>query len=274
MPSAPTSPPQRTYEERRARATESFRRFVPEAEPQRVADSFANRLGPLGTFAFEVVGDMWDRPALSRRDRSLFIISTLAAQARDEELVGHTQIGIRHGLTRTEIEEILPHVAAYAGFPAAMAASRHIDEGLRQSEDVERLSKRIGAPPKDDSERDNGAAQVLATLANRAQQDASADLTELTTQYGYLGEWGYRWVMGEIWSRPELSVRDRLLVTLSILISLGALRMLTFYIESALYNGLSQVEIEELISHLGLYAGMPRAIDAMDVAREVFEAQK
>ena len=50
---------------------------------------------------------MWDRPDLDRRDRSLFIVTTLATQARDDELVAHTQIGIRHGLTPDEIVEIL-----------------------------------------------------------------------------------------------------------------------------------------------------------------------
>ena len=111
---------------------------------------------------------MWNRPQLQRRDRSLLIIATLAAQGRDEELVLHTEIGIRHGLTRVEIEEILPLVAAYAGFPAAMAAARRVDEGLRQAEQVERLTQREGATAKSDEERDVAAATVRASLAGRA----------------------------------------------------------------------------------------------------------
>ena len=47
----------------------------------------------------------------------------LTIDRRDEELVLHTEIGMRHGLSRTEIEEINLHIATYAGFPAAMAAS-------------------------------------------------------------------------------------------------------------------------------------------------------
>src|SRR5579871_2475292 len=96
-----------SYEERHAAAAESFARFFPEAEPERTAAGLARRLGPLGSMAFDVVGAMWSRPQLSRRDRSLMIISVLAAQARDEELSTHTRIGLAHGLARPEIEEIL-----------------------------------------------------------------------------------------------------------------------------------------------------------------------
>src|SRR5437762_2439086 len=119
-----------SYQERHATAKETFTRFAPNVEPERIAEGFARRQGALGSMAFDVVGGMWARPELSRRDRSLFIIAVLAAQARGEELEAHTRIGLGHGLTRVEIEEILLHVAAYAGFPAAMAASRTIDAAL------------------------------------------------------------------------------------------------------------------------------------------------
>ena len=120
-----------SYEERHARAADTFAVFVPGVDPERVAASLSRRLGALGTFAFDVVGEMWARPELSRRDRSLIVVSTLAAQARDEELELHTEIAVRNGLTRHEIEEIVVTVAAYAGFPAAMAAMRRVDAGLR-----------------------------------------------------------------------------------------------------------------------------------------------
>ena len=264
----------RSYEERHAAAMETYRRFVPDAEPQRVAKSFADRLGPLGTFAFEIVGDMWNRPILSRRDRSLMIIATLAAQSRDEELVVHTQIGLRHGLTRSEIEEVLPHIAAYAGFPAAMAGARQIDEGLRLAQGVDRLSKREGAKAKSDAQRDAAAAENAARQGARDVRDASEELAERTDSMGYLGEWSYRWVLGEIWSRSELSTRDRSLVTLAIVISLGAATsMLAQTIGESLNGGLQMDEVEEVISHLGLYAGLVRATPAMEIVRTMQNEQ-
>lgn len=227
------------------------------------------RLGALGTFAFETVGAMWDRPQLARRDRSLMIVSTLAAQARDEELVVHTQVGLRHGLTRIEIEEILPMVAAYAGFPAAMAASRHIDEGLRQAEAVDRLSPRQGAQSKSDADRDVDGAQVRARMTGAEPQDGAEALSAMTDRLGDLGELAHRWAFGEIWARPELSRRDRSIVVIAILVSLGVDAPLRFHVGAGVEHGLEPAEIEEMIHHLGLYAGLPRAVVAMGIARDV-----
>ena len=263
----PNAPDGRSHEERRAAARETYKRFVPDVKPEQVAESFTARLGPLGTFAYEIVGDMWNRPELNRRDRSLMIITTLAAQSRDEELVVHTQIGLRHGLLRIEIEEILPHIAAYAGFPAAMAASRQIDEGLRRAEGVETLTKRAGTEPKSDAQRDADAADVLAVLNGQTSRKPSEHLSDLTTQYGYLGETSYRWVLGEIWARSELSLRDRSLVTLTIVICLGGDSMLKKTLRESFSAGLTEQEVEEMIAHLGLYAGLVRATAAMDCFR-------
>src|SRR5215472_14546602 len=112
-----------SWRERHESAAETFRSFAPKVDPERIAHSFGRRQGALGSMAFDVVGAMWSRPELSRRDRSLLVISVLAAQARDEELFLYTRNGLRNGLTPEEIEEILLHVAAYAGYPAAMASS-------------------------------------------------------------------------------------------------------------------------------------------------------
>ena len=123
-----------SWDDRLAHAFATYERFVPGAAPERVLASMERRLGALGTFAFAAVGEMWDRPQLSRRDRSLMIIAVLAAQSRAEELELHTGIGLRHGLSRTEIEEVNLHIAAYAGFPAAMAACRRMDAAFCEAE--------------------------------------------------------------------------------------------------------------------------------------------
>ena len=91
----------------------------------------------------------------------------------------------------------------------------------------------------------------------------------MTAQLGYLGEVTYRWAMGEIWARSQLSLRDRSIVAISILTTLGAERSLATHVQGALHNGLSGAEIEEIISPLGLYVGLPRATDAMAVVRGI-----
>src|SRR4029453_1858435 len=148
-----------SYEERHARAGEVFGRLVPGVAPGRVFASMERRFGALGSFGFDAVGDLWSRPQLSRRDRSLLVLSVLSAQARDEELELHTQVGLHHGLTRVEIEEVLLHVAAYAGFPAAMASFRRMDAAFRKAEGVERIEGRRPAERLSDAERDRRGAR-------------------------------------------------------------------------------------------------------------------
>lgn len=259
--------PGETWSQRHERASEVMGRFVPGVDTERMAASMARRHGALGSFAFDAVGHMWSRPELSRRDRSLFVISVLAAQARGEELELHTTIGLRHGLTRVEIEEILLHVAAYAGFPAAMASIRVVDAALRAAEGVDRLESRAPADRKDDDERDRDAAEVMAMMMGR---DEGPALDALVGPLGGVGEVAYRWAFGEIWCRPQLSRRDRSIVVIAILTWLGATEELGFHVPAGLRHGLTRVEIEEVLTHLSLYAGLPRAIGAMRAARAAF----
>jgi 4-carboxymuconolactone decarboxylase len=260
-----------THAERHAAAAETFKCFAPGVEPERIATSFARRLGALGSMAFDVVGDMWSRPQLSRRDRSLLVISVLAAQARDDELVAHTRNGLRNGLSATEIEEILLHVAAYAGYPAAMASSRRIDQALREAAGVEQLPERQAAAQKSDAERDRDAAEVLSTMAGRSPPlGPDEGRAWLENMVGEVGVVAYRWAFGEVWSRPQLSRRDRSIVVISILVNLGAVAELAFHVPAGLRHGLTRVEIEEVVNHLSLYAGIPRAVEAMRAVREAF----
>jgi len=259
------------WDDRLRQASSTFARFVPDAEPERVLASMERSMGALGTFAFTAVGEMWDRPQLSRRDRSLMIIAVLAAQARDEELVLHTGIGLRHGLTRTEIEEVNLHIAAYAGFPAAMAARRRMDQAFCEAQGVDRIEGREAAEHLGDEERLRRAADVRHTLTGgRANPDPAADLATMREHLGDVGEWALKWAFGEIWSRPELSRRDRSLVVIAILTALGQAAELAFHVPGGLQHGLTREEIEEVMTHLCLYAGFPRAVDGMHAARRAF----
>jgi 4-carboxymuconolactone decarboxylase len=67
-------------------------------------------------------GELWNRPGLSRPERSMITLAILAALGRDEELALHVRAGIRNGLTPADIREVLFHVAVYAGLPAANRA--------------------------------------------------------------------------------------------------------------------------------------------------------
>jgi 4-carboxymuconolactone decarboxylase len=95
----------------------------------------------IGDFSPELVrltdevlfGQVWERSALSKRDRSLATLSALIALRATEQLPFHLQRGIENGLTQTEIVELITHMAFYTGWPSAMsaiaAAKRVFEEG-------------------------------------------------------------------------------------------------------------------------------------------------
>jgi 4-carboxymuconolactone decarboxylase len=66
--------------------------------------------------------DLWLRPDLAPRDRSLVTVSALIASGQVAQLTGHLTIGMNNGLTQPEIGEVITHVAFYAGWPRAFSA--------------------------------------------------------------------------------------------------------------------------------------------------------
>ena len=68
-------------------------------------------------------GDVWERPGLSKRDRSLITVATLVALQRSEQLRGHLDRALNNGVTKDEIVEIITHLAFYSGWPTAMSAA-------------------------------------------------------------------------------------------------------------------------------------------------------
>ena len=67
-------------------------------------------------------GEVWERPGLSKRDRSLVTVAALVASYRHNELPGHVARALENGVTREELAELVTHLAFYAGWPAANTA--------------------------------------------------------------------------------------------------------------------------------------------------------
>jgi 4-carboxymuconolactone decarboxylase len=67
-------------------------------------------------------GDVWARPGLGRRERSLVTLAALVAVRAEGELALHVRAAVRNGLTPDEIGEAILHTALYAGLPAANSA--------------------------------------------------------------------------------------------------------------------------------------------------------
>lgn len=80
-------------------------------------------------------------------------------------------------------------------------------------------------------------------------------------------------LFGDIWERTELSKRNRSLITVAALIAGGNTEQLPGHLMRAKDNGLTETELKEVITHLAFYAGWPKAMSAITVARRVFDEQ-
>lgn len=74
----------------------------------------------------------------------------------------------------------------------------------------------------------------------------------------------------DVWNRPELSARDRSLITVAVLTAGGNTEQLGFHLGRAVENGVTRDELIEAITHITLYAGWPKGMAAMGVAKQLF----
>jgi 4-carboxymuconolactone decarboxylase len=95
------------------------------APPSAKRDRIKDFVPALVDYTNDVVyGDLWERPGLSKRDRSLITVAALIATYRPEQLETHLGRALNNGVTKEEISEIITHLAFYAGWPAAMSAAQ------------------------------------------------------------------------------------------------------------------------------------------------------
>jgi 4-carboxymuconolactone decarboxylase len=94
--------------------------------------------------------------------------------------------------------------------------------------------------------------------------DFNRPLQELVTEYCW----------GAIWGREELSKKTRSMLNLAMISALNRPHELKAHIKGALVNGVTPVEIREVLLQVAIYCGVPAAVDSFRIAREVFAEQK
>lgn len=207
-----------------------------------------------------LLGELWRRPGLSPRDRSIITLSVLIARNQVIEMPYHTNLALDNGVKPGEISGIITHLAFYAGWPNAMAAIAVVKEIF--------AGRGIGAdqlPPASPTLLPLDQA-AEAQRAARVQQDVgpvSPGLVQYTTDPLFL----------ELWLRPDLAPRDRSLVTVSALIANGQTAQMPGHLNRAMDNGLTREEAGEAIAHIAFYAGWPTAFSAAAIARQVFASR-
>jgi 4-carboxymuconolactone decarboxylase len=91
--------------------------------PSRAQQAMGDVAPVLAKYTDEVLfGDVWRRPGLSPRDRSLITVASLVALYRTNELPVHLKLALENGVTREELVEAITHLAFYAGWPTAATA--------------------------------------------------------------------------------------------------------------------------------------------------------
>lgn len=103
-------------------------------KPHKAPQIFRDIAPPLAEYTDKVLfGDMWERPGLSPRDRSLVTVACLISLYRTNELPFHLKKALENGISREELGEVITHLAFYAGWPAASTAVGIADRVFKEA---------------------------------------------------------------------------------------------------------------------------------------------
>jgi Uncharacterized conserved protein, contains double-stranded beta-helix domain len=198
-------------------------------------------------------GDVWVRPGLTPRDRSLVTVSALIATGKTPQLGGHLNRALGNGLRPAEVAGVVTHLAFYTGWPNAVSALNVVEEVFAERK-IDMAA--LGQTP---SARAAAAASSTDLMANSAIAAVAPKLAQLTNDV----------VAEDLWRRTDLGPRDRSLVTIAALAANGDSDQLALHLRHGMANGLTRVQIGEALTHLAFYAGLPRATAAAAVAATV-----
>ncbi len=212
----------------------------------------------LEKYAQSPLADLWKRPGLTPRDRSIVTISALIARNQTIEMPYYFNLALDNGVKPREISEIITHLAFYSGWENAMSAVA--------------VAKVVFA------DRKIGADQLPAASPSPLPLDKEAEAkraTNVEQQFGNVAPGVVQYttdvLFRDLWLRPDLAPRDRSLVTVSALIACGQVAQITYHLNRAMDKGLTQTQAGEVLTHLAFYAGWPNAFSALPVVKDVFE---
>lgn len=208
-----------------------------------------------------VLGDLWKRPGLSPRDRSLVTLAALIARDQTVELPHHVSRALDFGVKPAELSEVVTHLAFYTGWGNATSAVAAIKE----------VFDRRGVKPGDLPP----AEGPLLPINREAEAQRAARVEQ---NFGALAPGVVKYtsdlLFNDLWLRPALAPRDRSLVTVAAFIATGQVAQLPYHLDRALDNGLTKGQLSEALTQLAFYAGWPDVFTALPVVKEVVEKRK
>jgi len=208
-----------------------------------------------------LLGDMWKRPGLSPRDRSIVTLAALIARNQTVQMPYYLNLALDNGVKASEISEIITHLAFYSGWENAMSAVVITNEVFhKRGIGPDQLpSASMKLLPLDEAAEKQRAITVEQNFGT-----VSPGVVQYTTDV----------LFRDLWLRPALAPRDRSLVTVSALIASGQVAQITYHLNRAMDNGLTRGEASEMLTQLAFYAGWPNVFSALPVAKDVFEKRK
>jgi 4-carboxymuconolactone decarboxylase len=208
-----------------------------------------------------IIGDLWKRPGLRVRDRSIVTLAALITRNQTAELPDYLNLALENGVKPAEISEIITHLAFYAGWGNATAVTAATKDAFAARKvTVDQL------PP---------ASPNLLALNEAAEADRAKRVGDLFgSAFPGVVQYTTNVLFRDLWLRPGLAPRDRSLVTVSSLVASGQVAQLTGHVNIGMNNGLTQAEIGEALTHLAFYVGWPNVFSAMPVAKDAFEKRQ
>jgi 4-carboxymuconolactone decarboxylase len=205
-----------------------------------------------------LMGDLWKRPELSARDRGIITLAALITRNHTGEMPYYLELALDSGVKPGEISEIITHLAFYSGWGNAMSAAAVAKSVFaRRGIGPDQLPEASPPPlPLNEAAEAERAARVSQQFAAVAP-----GVVQYTTDV----------LFRDLWLRPDLAPRDRSLVTVSSLIASGQVAQMTYHLNRAMDNGLTQSQAGEMLTHLAFYTGWPNVFSALPVAKDVFE---
>jgi 4-carboxymuconolactone decarboxylase len=205
-----------------------------------------------------VMGEVWKRPGLSPRDRSIVTVAAMITRNQTVSMRSYVVLALDNGVKPAELSEIITHLAFYAGWANASAAVAVVKDVF--------AARKIGA------DQLPAAAPKLLPLNETAEATRKQRVGEMfDAVFPGVTQYTTDVLFRDLWLRPDLAPRDRSLVTISALLASGQVAQLAGHINIGMNNGLKQSEIAELFTHLAFYVGWPNVFTAMPIAKEAFE---
>ena len=212
---------------------------------------------------------IWKRAALTPVQREMITLSCLIVMNREVRLKRHLGNALNVGLTPDQVVELIIHDTWYSGAPAGIQALT-LCKAVFEERGIDFTPARIhDASEGPDSlfQRGDEFRRNYMGITSAARPARPAPPTQAERE---LGRTTGKYYWGATWTRPGLDLPSRCICTMTCLATLGREGLLRSHIRGALNIGFTQDQIIEVFGHMTLYAGIPFARGAMDIANEIF----